>query len=487
MTSTDNAIGTVGSAAGSPASGRAVKKDGFVSRLSTGTGAFDVLRPRRTYYLIGLVLVVASIMLIVLRGFNLGIDFAGGTKLTFAPGQNLSSEQISKVVQDATGIGEASPQKVGNSLQITLSLDSENPQDKAKVAAAAAALTNAFHPVGGVITSAVSGTWGQEVSQQAIISVIVFLIAVGLFIWIRYERRAAVAAVASTIQVLVITAGIYSLVGFEMSPATVIGLLTILGFSLYDTVVVFDKVSENTRGLTSLTRRTYGEAANLAINQTLMRSINTSLIALLPVAGLLIAGIALLGSGTLKDLALVQLVGMVVGVYSSLFVAVPLAVDLRLREPAFRAHTKRVLAKRAADGLLVDAVGDPIGVTDPVVRRARSAKPGTPYGRSTKAQPQPVAAQPVLTTLKKPASSPVTQTTAQVRRAGTPGDPLRKVGDPVVKPGDPVVKPGDPVLKPGDSVLKPGAAPRPGMRPAGARSKPRPSGKSARPTGKRGR
>ncbi len=422
-------------------------KSGFINRLSTGTGAFDVLRPRKIYYLVGIVLVVGSVLLILLRGFNLGTDFAGGTKLAFAPpaGQTLSNEQVSKVVGEATGLGAAEVQKVGESLQVTTSLDAANAADQLKVQAAKAALVKAFGLPGAVTDSAVSGTWGAEVSQQAIISVIVFLVAVALFIWIRYERRASIAAVASTVQVLVITAGIYSLVGFELSPSTVIGLLTILGFSLYDTVVVFDKVQENTRGLTSLTRRTYGEAANLAINQTLMRSINTSLIALLPVAGLLIAGIALLGSGTLKDLALVQLVGMIVGVYSSLFVAVPVAVDLRLREPTFRAHTKRVLAKRAAEGLLVDAVGDPIGMTTPIL--ARKVRPSKPVS-AVRAKAATSVVAPSVVTLDKPAAP-----------AAAPLDPAMKAGD----------------------------APRPGVRPAGARSRPRPTGKSAKPTGKRRR
>ena len=165
-----------------------------------------------------------------------------------------------------------------------------------------------------------------------------------------------------------------------------IGLLTILGFSLYDTVVVYDKVQENTKGLTSLTRRTYTEAANLAINQTLMRSINTSLIALLPVAGLLVAGVAILGSGTLKDLALVMLIGMLVGAYSSVFIAVPLAVDLKIRDPMIRAHTARVLAKRKAEGLMVDADGDPIrriGRTTGGSRRRRPRPRRVPRRRST--------------------------------------------------------------------------------------------------------
>jgi preprotein translocase subunit SecF len=157
----------------------------------------------------------------------------------------------------------------------------------------------------------------------------------------------AIAALVALVHDVVVTAGIYSLVGFEVSPATVIGLLTILGFSLYDTVVVFDKVSENTRGLLGLSRRTYGEAANLALNQTLIRSINTSLIAVLPVLGLLVIGVGLLGVGVLADLALVQMVGIIAGALSSLLLATPLLVDLKMRDPRFRDQAERVRSRRA--------------------------------------------------------------------------------------------------------------------------------------------
>jgi preprotein translocase subunit SecF len=156
----------------------------------------------------------------------------------------------------------------------------------------------------------------------------------------------AIAALVALVHDVVVTAGVYSLVGFEVTPGTVIGLLTILGFSLYDTVVVFDKVKENTRGLLGLTRRTYGEAANLALNQTLMRSINTSLIAVLPVAGLLIVGVGVLGVGTLADLALVQLVGILAGALSSLLLATPLLVDLKMRDKRYIDQARRVTARR---------------------------------------------------------------------------------------------------------------------------------------------
>ena len=174
-----------------------------------------------------------------------------------------------------------------------------------------------------------------------------FLVLVSVYIWIRFEQKMAIAGLAALVHDLLLTAGVYSLVGFEVTPGTVIGLLTILGFSLYDSVVVFDKVDENTRGLLGGSRYTYGEAANLAVNQTLMRSINTSLIGLLPVAGLLFVGALLLGVGTLKDLALVLFVGMLTGAYSSLFLATPWLVDLKMLDQRYKLHAQRVLAKRA--------------------------------------------------------------------------------------------------------------------------------------------
>ena len=302
----------------------------FLTKLSTGTGAFNILGRRKIYYAVSGTLVVISILLIIFRGFHFGIDFAGGTTLQFQPnpGESISTTEVAQVVISATGVEPDAVQTVGNQIQVsssTLTVD--------QVIAAKGALNQKYAPTSGVSDSAVSETWGSEISQRALLAVVVFIIAVAAFLWIRYERRSAVGAVVSVLHDLIITAGIYSLSGFEVTPATVIGLLTILGFSLYDTVVVYDKVQENTKGLTSLNRRTYPEAANLAVNQTLMRSINTSLIALLPVAGLLVAGVVILGSGTLKDLSLVMLIGMLVGAYSSVFIAVPIAVELPGTEP----------------------------------------------------------------------------------------------------------------------------------------------------------
>ncbi len=195
-----------------------------------------------------------------------------------------------------------------------------------------------------------SETWGGQITQKALIALVVFLVLAAIYITVRYERYMAVAALATLVFDLVVTAGVYALVGFEVTPATVIGLLTILGFSLYDTVIVFDKVEENTEGFEHTTRRTFAEQANLAVNQTFMRSINTSLISVLPIIALMVVAVWLLGVGTLMDLALVQLVGVIVGTYSSIFFATPLLVTLRERTDLVRKHTRRVLEPPADRG-----------------------------------------------------------------------------------------------------------------------------------------
>lgn len=376
---------------------RQVRSGSWLGRLSTGTGAFDILGKRRWYYGVSLVLVVLSIALIIIRGFNFGIDFAGGTRFTFEipPGQSFTQvqEQAEDIITTTAGVGTETVQQIGAS-QIQLSTVTLEPSQVTEVRDALAA---AFQPTGGVSDAAVSNTWGAEISERAIIAVIVFLVLVGVYLWIRYERRVALGAVVSTVHDLVVTAGIYAAIGFEVTPATVIGLLTILGFSLYDTVVVCDKVQENTKGLLSQSRRTYLELSNLAVNQTLMRSINTSLIAALPVLGLLVAGVAILGSGTLKDLALVILTGMLVGAYSSIFLAVPIAVDLKMREKPIQAHTARVKARRRNEGLEVDADGEPIALHGVVLAKRAASEAEIEAARtvSTLATKPVVGAKPV--------------------------------------------------------------------------------------------
>jgi preprotein translocase subunit SecF len=200
-----------------------------------------------------------------------------------------------------------------------------------------------------VSVTSIGSQWGHDTTIRALEGLIIFLIAVSIYISLRFQWRMAVGGMLALLHDLVVAAGIYSIVGFEVTPSTIVGLLTILGFSLYDTVVVYDKVGENAKDILAGSRTTYSEAANLAVNQTLMRSINTSLIALLPVAGLLFVGAGILGVGTIKDLALILFVGLASGAYSSLFLATPIVVDLTERDPQYKALTKRVTAKRASE------------------------------------------------------------------------------------------------------------------------------------------
>ena len=347
---------------------------GVLSRLYTGTGAFDIVGRRRLWYALFGALMLVCVASIVLRGFNLGVDFTGGTLVQF-PASGTSApvdvESVRAVFERVVGT-EPTVQVAGSGAAQAVLIRSET-LDPAQLVAIKQALFDTFQPIGAsgqptidaISDSAVSGSWGGQITRQALIALAVFLVLVTVFLALYFERSMAIAALIALVHDVVVTAGIYSIVGFEVTPSTVIGLLTILGFSLYDTVVVFDKVTENTRGLLGLSRRTYGEAANLALNQTLMRSINTSLIAVLPVLGLLVIGVGLLGVGTLADLALVQMVGIIAGALSSLLLATPLLVDLKLRDPKVREQAERVRKRRAhaaaRQGAVVDADGDAPG------------------------------------------------------------------------------------------------------------------------------
>ncbi len=329
---------------------------GFFIRLYTGTGAFEVVGRRKLWFAVSGLIIAIAIASIAIRGFNFGIDFEGGTKVSFPRG-DAAVQRVEDVFRTTLGLDPEQVVVVGNGNAATVQIRSEMLSND-QTAKLKDALYNEFHPVGtdgkpskqAISDSAVSSTWGGQITKKALIALGVFLVLVSLYITIRYERYMAISALVTMLFDIITTAGIYSLVGFEVTPATVIGLLTILGFSIYDTVIVFDKVEENTHGFQHTTRRTFAEQANLAINQTFMRSINTSLISVLPIASLMVVAVWLLGVGTLKDLALVQLVGVIVGTYSSIFFATPLLVTLRERTELVRTHTRRVLRRRNTGG-----------------------------------------------------------------------------------------------------------------------------------------
>src|SRR5256885_15364219 len=328
-------------------------KGGIMRRLYRGETNIDFIGQRRKWYLASAIVVLICLASIVFRGFQFGIEFSGGNsyQVPVQPGTTLS--QMRAAAENA-GVQVSSSQTAGSggaqSYVIRTEKLGDAKADAAQIEKVKKALATAGHTTPDKVqTLEVSSSWGKEVTKQALLALVVFLVVVAAFMAFRFrDLKAAVAALFALVHDLILAAGVYSIVGFEVSPAPVVGLLTILGYSLYDTVVVFDKVDENTRGILGTTRYTYGEAANQAVNQTLMRSINTSLIGLLPVAGLLFVGAGILGVGTLEDLALVLFVGMLTGAYSSLFLATPWLVDFKLLDPRYKLHGQRVLAKRAA-------------------------------------------------------------------------------------------------------------------------------------------
>jgi preprotein translocase subunit SecF len=379
------------------ASTGAAPKHGFFVRLYTGTGAFEVIGRRKMWYAVSGAIVLIALASILIRGFTFGIDFEGGTKVSMpVAGAHGKADvtQVETVFSDALGKAPESVVTVGSGNSASVQIRSETLSNQ-EAAVLRKALFDRFQPLGengqpseqAISDSAVSETWGGQITNKALIALGVFLVLAALYIGLRYELWMAIAAMATLFFDLIVTAGVYSLVGFEVSPATVIGLLTILGFSLYDTVIVFDKVEENTHGFEHTTRRTFAEQANLAVNQTFMRSINTSLISVLPIIALMIVAVWLLGVGTLMDLALVQLVGVIVGTYSSIFFATPLLVSLRERTQLVRDHNRRVFKRRRPGGRSAAAV--------------TSVEPD-----AEEDEPEKVSANSATSTLSAPADKP---------------------------------------------------------------------------------
>jgi preprotein translocase subunit SecF len=323
---------------------------GFADRLYRGEANLNIVGRRKMWFAIAGALVLIALGSFVIRGFELGIEFAGGNQfvLPASVGTQAEAQNAFARAVDTAGVAEqAKPQaaqKVGNA---TYTIRTAALTQEQSTAVKNALVADLNVPAENISDDRVSAAWGQQVTKQALLGLGIFLVLVLGYLVVRFEWRMAVAAVSSLLLNLVLTAGVYSLVGFEVTPSTVIGFLTILGFSLYDVVVVFDKVQENTRGITASSTQTYSEATNLAVNQTLMRSINTGLVALLPVGGLLFIGAGLLGAGSLKDLGLVLFVGMGLGVISSILFASPMLAALKDHEPRIKAHTARVLARRA--------------------------------------------------------------------------------------------------------------------------------------------
>lgn len=324
-------------------------KHGLAHRFYTGQISYGFVQHRKLWYLVSAIIMAVCIIGLLVRGLALGIEFRGGTDFQVSmPVSQTTVDEVRNAVAsfEVSGL-EAQVFSLGEAA-IRVQTRALSPEETVSVRTALAELAGVTPEE--VTYTAIGASWGQQVSQQALIALVVFiaLVMVLIGVWFR-NWKMSLAAVIALAHDLIATVGIYALVGLSVTPATIIGVLTILGYSLYDTVVVFDRVTENTRNLRE-SKYTYAEAANLAINQVLIRSLNTTVIGILPVAALLVGGV-MLHSGPLLDLGLALFIGMIVGAYSSIFIATPLLVQMKEKEPeqiAHRAHLERRAAKAAA-------------------------------------------------------------------------------------------------------------------------------------------
>lgn len=321
-------------------------------RLYTGEVSYDFLGRRRTWYLLSGVLIAISLLAVLLRGLTWGIEFKGGADFKAPTTVTATSVEEMRVALESSGVPDLDEAIISTIGDTQIRVQTRTLDPTAEVPKVRAAIASEVGiPTDQVAYSLIGASWGGQITERALIALAVFLALVGIVIWAYFRNGTmSAAALIALGHDLILTIGIYALVGFTVTPATLIGVLTILGYSLYDTVVVFDKVRENTRDIKASTTRTYSEAANLAVNQVLVRSLNTTVIGVLPVAALLFAGAVILGEGPLKDLALALFVGMISGAYSSIFIATPLLAQLKERDPDMQKLRARVISRREREG-----------------------------------------------------------------------------------------------------------------------------------------
>lgn len=320
----------------------------FGNDLYTGDRSIDFVGKRKLWYAIAIVIVAIALAFPIIRGFNFSIEFRGGSQFVIAnvadPSPQIGKDAVASVKADAvtrvTVVGNDGVRIQTDQLTSTESQDVVN------------ALADGYKvPSTEVTASFIGPSWGADVTRQAIVGIVVFLAlaAIGMALYFRTWKM-SVAAIVALVGDLVVTVGVYAVTGIEVSPAAMIGVLTILAYSLYDTVVVFDKIRENTVNFDSSSSRTFGEQVNLAVNQTLVRSINTSVVAALPVGAILFIGSFALGADTLRDISLALFIGIIVGTWSTVFVAAPMYAQLRETEGPIRKANGKIRADRAKDG-----------------------------------------------------------------------------------------------------------------------------------------
>ena len=324
-------------------------KTSLAHRLYHGETAIDFVGRRKIWFALSAAVILAGLLSLLTQGLNYGIEFEGGTSWEVtAPG--VSVEEARDAVRPF-GLGDATIQTVGGD-RIRVAGGNLPPEEQTRVTEAVAELAGV--DVGQVSVNEVGPSWGEAVTNKARNALVVFFVLISIYISLRFEWKMAVAALAAVVHDIFVTVGVYSISRFEVTPATVVAFLTILGYSLYDTIVVFDKVEENAKGLSATGRLTYSDTVNLSMNQVLMRSLNTSIVAIMPIVSILVIGAGVLGATTLNDFGLALLVGLLTGAYSSICIASPVLAMLKEREPRY-AGVRQRLAAKGGTGVLTPA------------------------------------------------------------------------------------------------------------------------------------
>jgi preprotein translocase subunit SecF len=354
-----------------------------IVRVARGENAIDFRKWWKRGLVLSSVLVVVSIGSLVFRGLNLGIDFEGGTSWE-VPASGVSVSDARDALGEV-GQAQAKIQIVGTDV-VRVQVDTSDPAVQEEVRQVLADVAGA--DVGDVSVSTVGPTWGDEITRSAVRALVIFFIVILIYLSIRLEWQMAVATIVAMAHDILISVGVYSVFQFEVTPGTVIAFLTILGYSIYDTIVVFDKVKENENKVGLANRMTYSDMVSLSMNQVLIRSINTTVVALLPILSILVVGAQILGAVTLQEFGLALFIGMLVGAYSSLFVAAPIAALLREREARYRSVRERIQSTSGATSPSVVS-GAPEPAPDaPVTERVKTTPaPGTPM--TTAIPPRP--------------------------------------------------------------------------------------------------
>lgn len=394
-------------------------KQSLTHRLYTGDISYNFIGRRKIWYTISAIALLISVAALLIRGLDLGIEFRGGAD--FQVPTTVSATTVTDYRNAVLGTGIANLDStvvttVGTA-KVQIQTRALNVAEQTTVRAAIA--KEAGKTSEDVAYQIIGPSWGTQITQQAALALVVFLVLVGLLIWIYFrDAKMSIAALTALLHDLLITVGIYALVGFTVTPATMIGVLTILGYSLYDTVVVFDKIRENVASM-EIDKVTYSEAANKAVNQVLVRSLNTTIIGVLPVAALLFAGVFVLGSGPLEDLGLALFVGMIAGAYSSIFIASPILTQLRESEPEMKLHRERVERRRKASE--TRATYRATTVIDVPTSSRSSDEPGSEAEAETAAADDKPATTPAFTVTTVTAT-PASQATPDAEAAPTDSD-----------------------------------------------------------------